>query len=73
MTNIYSLEGLLSFVLIFIFSCTLIRRIKVLKSITDWKNLGILSIFHKASVIGTRLKLPVMLLCIILAIFILIK
>jgi hypothetical protein len=73
MTNVSSLEGLLSCVLIFICSCALIRRVKVLKSVLNWKQFGPLSIFHKAAVIGTRLKLYVSLGCTILAVYVLIR
>lgn len=73
MTNVSSLEGLLSCVIIFIISCALVRRVKVLKSIISWKDFGILSIFHKGSVIGTRLKVQISISCILLAIYILLR
>ena len=64
MTNVSTLEGLLTVVLIFICSCVHIRRVRALKFITStWTHYGPLSIFHKASVIGIRLSLVVALLC----------
>lgn len=73
MTNVSSLEGLIACVLIFICSCALIRRVRSLKSMINWKQFGPLSIFHKASVIGTRLKVQIALGCAVLAIYILIR
>lgn len=75
MTNISSFEGLLSCVLIFICSCTHIRRVRALKPMVHsaLKQYGPLSIFHKASVIGVRLQVPIALCCIAVAIYILLR
>ena len=73
MTNVTSFEGLLSFFLIFICTCTFLRRVKALRGLTnEWKNFGPLSILHKASVVGFRLKVPVAVACTVLAGYILI-
>jgi hypothetical protein len=73
MTNASSLEGLVSLVFVFICSCALLRRVKSLKSILSWKQFGPLSIFHKASVIGRRLKYQIALGCLILGFYILLR
>jgi len=74
MTNVTTLEGLLSVVLIFICSCVHIRRVRALKFITlSWNQFGPLSIFHKASVIGIRLSPVVAVLCFALAVYILLR
>jgi hypothetical protein len=75
MTNLSSFEGLLSCVLIFICSCTHIRRVRALKPMINsaLKQFGPLSIFHKASVIGIRLQVQIALLALIIAIYILLR
>jgi hypothetical protein len=73
MTNATSLEGLLSLVLVFISSCALIRRVKSFRSILNWKQFGPLSIFHKASVIGRRLRYQMAIVCFGLALYILLR
>lgn len=75
MTNASNFEGLLSLVLIFVASCVHVYRVKALKPIlsTDFKQYGPLSIFHKASVVGIRLKWPISILCAALAIYILVR
>jgi hypothetical protein len=57
MTNITTAEGLLSCVLVFICSCTLVRRVKVMQPVLSSlvKQFGPLSIVHKASILGQRL------------------
>ena len=73
MTNVSQIDGLISCVLVFICSCAHIRRIKALKPIinTAVKQFGPFSIFHKASVIGMRLQVPVAIVCLSLALYIL--
>ena len=74
MTNVTTLEGLLSVVLVFICSCVHIRRVRALKFMTlSWNHYGPLSILHKASVIGIRLSVGVAALCFSLAIYILLR
>lgn len=75
MTNATNIEGLISIVLIFVASCVHVNRVKALKPIlsTDLKLMGPLSIFHKASVVGIRLKWPISIFCAILAFYILIR
>ena len=75
MTNVSTFEGLLSCVLIFVCSCAHLRRVRALKPVINsaLKQFGPLSIFHKASVIGIRLQVPISLSCIALAIYILIR
>ena len=75
MTNVSTFEGLLSCVLIFICSCVHLRRVKALKPVINnaLKQFGPLSIFHKASVIGIRLQVPIGVLCISLAVYIILR
>lgn len=72
MTNVSSFEGLLACVLILICTCAHISRVKSLKSLLNWKQFGLLSIFHKAAVIGIRLQLQIGLICLILSAYMLI-
>ena len=71
MTNVERFEGLLSCVLIFICSCALVKRVRAFKSLLNWKQFGPLSIFHKASVIGLRLKKQTAIACVVLALYML--
>lgn len=75
MTNVSTFEGLLSCVLIFICSCAHLRRVKALKPLINnaVKQFGPLSIFHKASVIGLRLQVPIGILCITVAIYVIVR
>ncbi len=73
MTNVGTLEGLTAMVLVFICSCALIKRVRPIRGILTWRQFGPLSIFHKASVIGIRLKKQIAAACIVLAIYIIIK
>lgn len=73
MTNASSLEGFITLVLIFISSCALIRRVRSVRNILNWQNFGPLSIFHKAAIIGIRLKYQISLICCVLAFYILIR
>eukprot|EP01033_Poteriospumella_lacustris_P013078 gene13078-gene13961 len=72
MTNVSSLEGLVALVLVFICSCALIRRVRSVRGILSWRQFGPLSIFHKASVVGIRLKFQIALICVGLSIYLLI-
>jgi hypothetical protein len=71
MTNVSSFEGLIASILIFICTCTLFRRVKAMKSLTNEWNYGPLSLLHKASVIGLRLKLPVAIACVAVGTYVL--
>ena len=75
MTNASNFEGLMALVFIIIASCVHVYRVKALKPIlaTAFKRYGPLSIFHKASVVGIRLKWPISFLCMILSFYILIR
>lgn len=71
MTNVSSFEGLATVVLVFICSCAHVRRVKALRPLTTLTLTGPLSLFHKASVIGLRLKEAVGCICIFLGFYIL--
>jgi hypothetical protein len=75
MTNVSTFEGLLSCVLIIICSCAHIRRVRALKPVINsaLKQYGPLSIIHKASVIGLRLQIPISIICVVLAVYILVR
>lgn len=73
MTNVSSLEGLLACVIVFICSCALVKRVRAFRSIIGWKQFGPLSIFHKASVIGLRLKIQIAIACVVLGLYVLIR
>jgi hypothetical protein len=70
MTSVSSLEGLSAAFLVFLCTCAHVRRVKALRPLTAlW--VGPFSLFHKASVIGLRLKEAVGAVCIALGLYIL--
>jgi hypothetical protein len=75
MTNATNFEGFFACVLIFICTCVHLRRVKSLKQIINsyFKQFGPLSIFHKSSVLGIRLQIPIAIICITLSIYIIIR
>ncbi|KAJ8047301.1 Protein kish-B [Holothuria leucospilota] len=71
MTNVYSFDGLLIFALLVICTCAYMRRVPRLKQWFLSEKKGFLGIFYKASVIGTRLHLPVAVACVTMGFYIL--
>ncbi|ESP03508.1 hypothetical protein LOTGIDRAFT_224304 [Lottia gigantea] len=71
MTNAYSFDGLLVFSVLVICTCAYMSRIPRLKQWFLSEKKGFLGIFYKASVIGTRLHIPVALTCILMAFYVL--
>ena len=70
MASISSLDGLVAFVLVFISSSTLLKRVKSCNNVFNHSTFGI---FRKSLVIGTRLTLLVQLVSIIVAVYTLLK
>ncbi|XP_061186672.1 protein kish-B-like [Saccostrea cucullata] len=71
MTNAYSFEGIIVFSMLVICTCAYMRRVPRLKKWFLSEKKGFLGVFYKASVIGTRLHVPVALTCILMAFYIL--
>ncbi|XP_072027644.1 protein kish-B-like [Amphiura filiformis] len=71
MTNAYSFDGLLVFGLLVICTCAYMRRVPRLKQWFLSEKKGFMGVFYKASIIGTRLHLPVAICCAIMAVYIL--
>ncbi|XP_022298860.1 protein kish-B-like [Crassostrea virginica] len=71
MTNAYSFEGVLVFSLLVICTCAYMRRVPRLKQWFLSEKKGFFGVFYKASVIGTRLHVPVALTCILMAFYLL--
>lgn len=67
MTNAYSVEGFLAAILIFLCTCTHIRRVKAIKPYVLAHPVGFWGIVYKASVIGIRLQKPIAGMCVLLA------
>uniref|UniRef100_T1J9Y3 Protein kish n=1 Tax=Strigamia maritima TaxID=126957 RepID=T1J9Y3_STRMM len=72
MTNVYSFCGAFVFGLLLICTCSYIRRIPKLKQMFLSEKKGIFGVLYKASVIGTKLHIPVSLTCIFMSIYILV-
>ncbi|KAM4698905.1 protein kish-B isoform 1-T1 [Discoglossus pictus] len=71
MTNIYSLDGLLVFALLFVCTCAYLKKVPRLKSWLLSEKKGVWGVFYKAAVIGSRLHLAVALSCIMMAFYVL--
>ncbi|XP_013398437.1 protein kish-B-like [Lingula anatina] len=71
MTNAYSFDGLLVFSVLVICTCGYMRRVPRIKQWFLSEKKGFLGVFYKASVIGTRLHIPVALTCILMAVYLL--
>ncbi|KAM4795504.1 protein kish-B [Rhinophrynus dorsalis] len=71
MTNVYSLDGLLVFSLLFVCTCAYFRKVPRLRSWLLSEKKGVWGVFYKAAVIGSRLHLPVSLSCIVMAFYVL--
>ncbi|KAH3881529.1 protein kish-B-like [Dreissena polymorpha] len=70
MTNAYSFEGVLIFSMLVICTCAYMRRVPRLKQWFLSEKKGFLGVFYKASVIGTRLHIPVALSLTFMAIYV---
>ncbi|KAK3715806.1 hypothetical protein RRG08_001147 [Elysia crispata] len=72
MTNAYSFEGILVVSLLVICTCSYMRRVPRLKQWFLSERKGLLGVFYKASVIGTRLHVAVALACSLMAFYVMI-
>uniref|UniRef100_A0A670JFW7 Protein kish n=1 Tax=Podarcis muralis TaxID=64176 RepID=A0A670JFW7_PODMU len=54
MANVYSLDGLLVFGLLFVCTCAYFRKVPRLKVWLLLEKRGVWEVFYKAAVIGTR-------------------
>ncbi|CAN0159127.1 unnamed protein product [Phaeothamnion confervicola] len=71
MTNVYSMQGMLTLVLLFICSCAYIRRVPRLRSLVSPQP-GPLGVFYKAALIGRRLHWCVSIACLSMAAYLVI-
>ncbi|XP_003220461.2 protein kish-B [Anolis carolinensis] len=71
MANVYSLDGLLVFGLLFICTCAYFRKVPRLKTWLLSEKRGVWGVFYKAAVIGTRLHAAVAMSCIVMAFYVL--
>ncbi|XP_068774144.1 protein kish-B [Struthio camelus] len=71
MTNVYSLDGLLVFGLLFVCTCAYLRKVPRLKAWLLSEKRGVWGVFYKAAVIGTRLHAAVAVSCVLMAFYVL--
>uniref|UniRef100_A0A670J9G1 Protein kish-B n=1 Tax=Podarcis muralis TaxID=64176 RepID=A0A670J9G1_PODMU len=71
LTNLYSLDGLLVFGLLFVCTCAYFRKVPRLKVWLLSEKRGVWGVFYKAAVIGTRLHAAVAISCIVMAFYVL--
>ncbi|KAM6454493.1 protein kish-B [Python bivittatus] len=71
MANVYSLDGLLVFGLLFVCTCAYFRKVPRLKAWLLSEKRGVWGVFYKAAVIGTRLHSAVAISCIVMAFYVL--
>ncbi|XP_021343329.1 protein kish-B-like [Mizuhopecten yessoensis] len=72
MTNAYSFEGIIIFGLLVVCTCAYMRRVPRLKQWFLSEKKGLMGVLYKASVIGTRLHIPVAIICTLMAVYVLI-
>ena len=71
MTNIYSMEGVLSAALLFVCACSYLRRVPVLRRSLMRPREGPLGVLYKAALVGRRLHAAVSLACTGMAVYLL--
>ncbi|XP_058042941.1 protein kish-B-like [Ahaetulla prasina] len=71
MANVYSLDGLLVFGLLFICTCAYFRKVPCLKTWLLSEKRGVWGVFYKAAVIGTKLHSAVAISYIVMAFYVL--
>nr|KAF6414599.1 transmembrane protein 167B [Molossus molossus] len=64
MTNVYSLDGILVFGLLFVCTCAYFKKVPRLKTWLLSEKKGVWGVFYKAAVIGTRLHAAVAITCV---------
>ncbi|XP_070695894.1 protein kish-B [Pempheris klunzingeri] len=70
MTNVYSLDGILVFGLLFICTCAYLKKVPRINSWLLSEKKGVWGVFYKAAVIGTRLHIPVAVSCLAMAFYV---
>ncbi|KAB1274208.1 Protein kish-B, partial [Camelus dromedarius] len=71
MTNVYSLDGILVFGLLFVCTCAYFKKVPRLKTWLLSEKKGVWGVFYKAAVIGTRLHAAVAIACVVMAFYVL--
>ncbi|XP_035308253.1 protein kish-B-like [Cricetulus griseus] len=71
MANVYFLDGILVFGLLFVCTCAYFKKVTCLKTWLFSEKKGVWGVFYKADVIGTRLHAAVAIACIVMAFYIL--
>lgn len=71
MTNVYSLDGILVFGLLFVCTCAYFKKVPRLKTWLLSEKKGVWGVFYKAAVIGTRLHAAVAVTCVVMAFYVL--
>ncbi|KAM9688615.1 protein kish-B isoform 2-T2 [Trichechus inunguis] len=69
--NMYSLDGILVFGLLFVCTCAYFKKVPRLKSWLLSEKKGVWGVFYKAAVIGTRLHVAVAVACVVMAFYVL--
>ncbi|PAA55286.1 hypothetical protein BOX15_Mlig006462g2, partial [Macrostomum lignano] len=69
-TNIYSFDGVLVAMLLFICTCAYMKRVPKLKDWCFTDKSGIWGVLYKAAVIGIRLHVPVSVCCLLMAVYV---
>ncbi|XP_034389128.1 protein kish-B [Cyclopterus lumpus] len=70
MTNVYSLDGILAFGLLFVCTCAYLKKVPRLNSWLLSEKKGVWGVFYKAAVIGTRLHIAVAVSCLLMAFYV---
>ncbi|CAB1314555.1 unnamed protein product [Coregonus sp. 'balchen'] len=69
MTNVYSLDGVVVFGILFICTCAYLKKVPRLNSWLLSEKKGVWGVFYKAAVIGTRLHHAVAITCLSMALY----
>lgn len=69
MTNVYSLDGIVVFGILFICTCAYLKKVPRLNSWLLSEKKGVWGVFYKAAVIGTRLHHAVAITCLSMALY----
>ncbi|KAK6321802.1 protein kish-B [Coregonus clupeaformis] len=69
MTNVYSLDGVVVFGILFICTCAYLKKVPRLNSWLLSEKKGVWGVFYKAAVIGTRLHHAMAITCLSMALY----
>ncbi|XP_029288567.1 protein kish-B [Cottoperca gobio] len=70
MTNVYSLDGILVFGLLFICTCAYLKKVPRINNWLLSEKKGVWGVFYKAAVIGTQLHIAVAFSCLAMAFYV---